>query len=607
MRIISLGTKLTIAFVLLGLLPLVMLGIVAQYYITYTHRQDVAMMETQLLKQQSAEINRFLEDTAGLFDVHVGYTQFLSISAADQESLLEDLLTENKNIIEASLIDASGKETFKLSQVQDASGINKQDVSRLPYFQRAKTGKLYFGPLQYTESGTLMTIAGPVTNKSGEVVMVISGIINLDPLVRTISRAGLGQTNYVYVIDASGTIFASANPSLQGKNIGDWQWTKGLLAGQQHDGLLGDDQRPGVLGETVLAAGLPLNNFKWALVAEWPKADAFQIVKDIQYQVLLFSTIAILLAAFLGWLAGRRILSPLRILQAGATRIGQGHFEYKIDIPTHDELEELGLVFNRMGDDLKRLQELKAIEIREKALAESLRKEQEVSRIKEQLIKNTSHQLRTPMSIARWNFDLLKKTTKIEEEAQLKQDLGAGLEQLGAIIRDLITVSDLGFDYKNALKMPVDLPTVFKQLHDKRLQIITEKHLVWNCTSKANMPVLLGNSLYLISVFENLVDNAVTYTPQNGTIDIDLNADETQAHIRITDTGIGIPDKDKDLLFTQFFRATNAIDMKNVGTGLGLYICKTIITGHGGTISLESTLGKGTTVTVHLPLKPPVA
>jgi signal transduction histidine kinase len=212
--------------------------------------------------------------------------------------------------------------------------------------------------------------------------------------------------------------------------------------------------------------------------------------------------------------------------------------------------------------------------------------------------------LRTPFGIARWNLDLLKKATSFEEEAPFKQDLGIGLEQLGNIIKDLITVSDLGFAYKNALRMPIDLVAIVGQLKAKWAQAIADKHIVWEDKVSGKISQVFGNSLYATAVMENLLDNALTYTKDKGHITVEWSADDKAVHFAVKDDGIGIPDKDKDLLFTQFFRATNAIDMKNVGTGLGLYICKTIVTGHGGSIRLESQIGKGTEVFVDWPINP---
>jgi len=108
-------------------------------------------------------------------------------------------------------------------------------------------------------------------------------------------------------------------------------------------------------------------------------------------------------------------------------------------------------------------------------------------------------------------------------------------------------------------------------------------------------------------VLINLLSNAVKFTPAPGEVEVDAAGDDGLAVIRVRDTGIGIPEHDQKELFTQFYRASNAVARRIPGTGLGLTIVRTIVTGHGGELSLESREGEGTTVTVRLPLHVPAA
>jgi signal transduction histidine kinase len=103
-------------------------------------------------------------------------------------------------------------------------------------------------------------------------------------------------------------------------------------------------------------------------------------------------------------------------------------------------------------------------------------------------------------------------------------------------------------------------------------------------------------------VLVNLLSNAVKFTPDGGHITVTAAATGGSAVITVTDTGIGIPAHDQQELFTRFFRASNAIQQSIPGTGLGLAIVRTIVTNHGGTITLTSREGQGTTFTIHIPL-----
>lgn len=104
-------------------------------------------------------------------------------------------------------------------------------------------------------------------------------------------------------------------------------------------------------------------------------------------------------------------------------------------------------------------------------------------------------------------------------------------------------------------------------------------------------------------VLQNLLENAVKYTPPNGEVIVSVKDNKKELEISVSDNGIGIPDKDKVKLFTKFFRADNVIRMQVEGSGLGLFIVKNIIEKHGGQITCESEEGKGTKFIFTLPLE----
>ncbi|MEK7212374.1 MAG: sensor histidine kinase [Patescibacteria group bacterium] len=599
----SLRTRLAIAYAALGLVPLVLMGLLALRVITITYRQDVATMETQLLRQKAGEIKSFIDNAIGLFEIRLGY-EYASIPAEKELNLLlTGLLEENEFIEEAAFLGASsGEEVARISRTQKISRIQPQNLRELPEFKIAMTGEKYFGPVNYSLDGPLITLAAPVKNSVGQVIMVLTGKINLTSLRNVMASARLGENGYVYLVDKVGTIIASADPDYIYRSVGGSPWIQGLLNGQEHKGLSADDERVGLLGVNSLTAGLNLENLGWGLVAEWPKADAFAVVATIQREVLIFSFVVLIAVILLGWLAGRQILRPLAMLSAGAAKIGSGQFDYKIDITTRDELEALGEVMNRMGEDLKRLEELKAVEIRAEALAESLRKERELSKIKDEFITNTSHQLRTPLTIMNWNLEVLSGEIKDPEHKKLVDDFGTGLSQINAIVHDLLTVSEYGPGFKNKIVEKVDWGEILGKVVSTRDKAIKDKGAIYEQSVAPNLPEIKGNPIAMQTVLENLLDNAITYTSQGGKINVKIEPEAAGIKVSFSDSGIGIPEADKQSIFMQFFRAKNAINMKNVGTGLGLYICKNIVEGHGGKIGFESTEGKGTTVFITVPI-----
>jgi signal transduction histidine kinase len=121
-------------------------------------------------------------------------------------------------------------------------------------------------------------------------------------------------------------------------------------------------------------------------------------------------------------------------------------------------------------------------------------------------------------------------------------------------------------------------------------------------TSVVPGPQLEADAMRIEQVLSNLVTNAIKYTPPGGSVDIEAKPLDDAWQFTVTDTGIGIPAEEQHNLFERFFRASNTKDLRIPGTGLGLVICKFIVEFHGGTIDVESEVGRGTVVTVSIPI-----
>ncbi len=125
--------------------------------------------------------------------------------------------------------------------------------------------------------------------------------------------------------------------------------------------------------------------------------------------------------------------------------------------------------------------------------------------------------------------------------------------------------------------------------------------LSWKRSGKAPTYTVTGDETQLTSMFSNLVENAVKYTPPGGRVEVTGSSDENEVAVRVSDTGIGIPEKYLARIFERFYRIDKARSKETGGTGLGLSIVRHIAENHGGRVNVESTPGEGSTFTVHLP------
>ena len=118
----------------------------------------------------------------------------------------------------------------------------------------------------------------------------------------------------------------------------------------------------------------------------------------------------------------------------------------------------------------------------------------------------------------------------------------------------------------------------------------------------ADVPVVSGEAVRLAQLVDNLVSNAIKFTPAGGEVTIRLLARDGVACLEVSDTGIGVPEAERERLFDRFFRSQSALERQIQGTGLGLYISRAIAEAHGGRIGVQSELGVGTTFVVELPV-----
>lgn len=243
---------------------------------------------------------------------------------------------------------------------------------------------------------------------------------------------------------------------------------------------------------------------------------------------------------------------------------------------------------------------------REAELTKANKRLQEVDGVKSEFVSVAAHQLRTPLTGIKWSYTtLLEKDTgplnKVQEEIVKK-----GLETIDytiSVINDLLNTARLE-EGKTEFNSTVQaIGPVIDEIIKQHQPTIEEKKI------DLDIDVPLSSSFSfkfdrerLSIVFDNILANAVKYTPPGGKISLKSFRREKDVQFKITDTGIGIPKKDIDKIFSKFYRSKNAVGFETSGSGLGLYVAKTIVEKHGGTITLESEENQGTTFTITLPI-----
>lgn len=589
-------------FFVVGLIPLILMGLIGLYIVDKTHRIDVAALEKQLADFKTTEIQKFIGDIVGMFQLRVGYEEYAEIKLSDQQSIADKMLEESPSLTEVSFINILGKETVKSSRGKKPEEIILFDQSTNPKFIAAINGEDYFSQISYTPKGPVINVASPVYNRKNQIIAVLSGEVNLSEIQNRFTETKLGNTGYLYLVDQNGTIIAHSKKLDLGKNIISQTIVSDILNNKERTGLEKNAIYQSQWNERVIGSGYLIPKLNWGIVVEWPLNDAQKVVGLMIAQLAQFSLGTLILIVILASLVALNLIKPISTLKEGAKIIGAGNFDYRIKLRTGDEIEELGHSLNRMAINLKELEELKEIKLRAQYLAESLKKEKELSQLKNQFITVASHQLNTPLSVINWSLESMKEpkaSKKIIQEGISTIDQSR--RDILAMTNDLLTLSEVGFRYQKTKSEINDIKELTKRLIERYKPQINLKKLNINLETKIENTEADIDVWAMEKVIENLLDNAVSYSHDKGNIEIEIGGDNQQLTFKIKDYGIGIPKQDQTSIFKEFFRARNVTAKKNVGTGLGLFIAKNFIEGHKGKIWFESEENKGTTFYFQIP------
>ncbi len=223
----------------------------------------------------------------------------------------------------------------------------------------------------------------------------------------------------------------------------------------------------------------------------------------------------------------------------------------------------------------------------------------QIDRLKSDFLSMAQHQLRTPLSGVKWALEMLKADTTLPLESQslIEASLARVQDSLGIINQMLKTVENDGTP--TLTREGTDLVGLVQAIIAELNFLIIKKGVKINFICPDSLLVNADRN-NIKAALANIIDNAIKYSPK-GKVDVSIVDAPTKATLIVKDTGIGIPADDLPYIFDRMHRAKNAVLLEPDESGVGLSISKKIIELHGGTISLESTINKGTVITVVLP------
>jgi signal transduction histidine kinase len=303
------------------------------------------------------------------------------------------------------------------------------------------------------------------------------------------------------------------------------------------------------------------------------------IIRSVSLAWLIASVFAIAIAAVTGWFISQRVTRPVLVLETATRQMEQGDLAVRVDLQDEPQQEFLSLAhsFNSMAEQV----------------------EQTVSTLRS-FVADAAHELHTPLTALQANLELAHNETDPSEQAHYLLFAQQQGERLEVLVQNLLDLSRIEAAESRSTFMEVDLVQLVREVGEQFASRAEQADRSFTLTLPGEVVPVQGNETQLRQVLSNLLENALKFTPANGSISLDLERHPDHVRLTVSDSGIGIPAEDLPHLFERFHRGRNASEYP--GNGLGLAIVKAIVNTHRGDVAVHTEQGRGTSISVSLPM-----
>jgi signal transduction histidine kinase len=289
---------------------------------------------------------------------------------------------------------------------------------------------------------------------------------------------------------------------------------------------------------------------------------------------LLYAALgAALVALVLGIILARTLTHPLRDLTTAIHAMAKGDLKQHVSVKSRDELGELAAAFNQMSADLDRL-----------------------NQSRRRMTADIAHDLRSPLTVIGGYVESMRDGV-LKPTPDRLDTIHAEVQHLQRLVEDLRTLSQADAGELSLNRVPLAPLALLERMEKSYRQMAAQKKVALEIHADPNLPEISLDPDRMAQVFGNLITNSLRYTPEKGQITLSAGREGERLVFLVQDNGQGIPAESLPFVFERFYRADSSRTDGNE-SGLGLAIARSIVEAHGGTISVESAVGKGTTVRI---------
>jgi signal transduction histidine kinase len=312
-------------------------------------------------------------------------------------------------------------------------------------------------------------------------------------------------------------------------------------------------------------------------------ASSASTISDFRSNIFSIVIIAIIIVSIISfalvYMLTFQQIKPLREMASAAGKFAEGDFSVRVPVTSENEVGQLAMAFNEMAGKL--------------AISENMNRS---------FIANVSHELKTPMTTISGFVDgILDGTISYEEQSKYLKIVSTETKRLARLVRSMLDLSKIDSGEMKLNKHNFNLcETIFDTMLSFEHRI-EEKHIEIRGLEELYPTTVNGDADLVHQVVYNLMDNAVKFTNEGGYIHVEVSVKNKTAHVSIRNSGIGVPSEELPHIFERFYKTDKSRSFDKQGVGLGLYIVKTIVALHGGTIHADSSEGDYCNVTFTLP------
>lgn len=549
--------------------PLLAYGLVSLLSLQRGTRETVIVGNQNVAGRAAEEISRYVSSHAEILKALGADLQDTDLAVWQQDRIVKNYILQFREFREITLFDEAGG-TVATSRVGPTR-------LRVPSGPTLALGTARMTPVQFDEDQLPTTMFAVPLRRLNRPAGWLVGQISLEEMWRMVDRIRIGNNGRAMVVSADGTLMAHGDP--------DEKARVASAQGESSHPLLAPNapawaEYTSRGGRTLLSVAAPIPTLGWTVLVEQPTNEAFATALELQNQLTIAITAALLTMVAIGLFFGRRFIAPIFALKAATQEVAQGRLDARVEIATGDEFQDLGQSFNTMADRLVELQE------------EVKRQERQAmfGRIAAGLVHDLSHPIQNIGNSTRL---LLRDDVDAESRDMFRKTIDRELNTLKRFMDDLRNV----VKPRPIEKFPLDMNASVSEIVES-MRAEGERSGVAVEAQYADGPLMVvGDRFALGRVYRNLITNGIQATAAGGRVTIRTQRAGDLVEVSVADTGTGIPSERLATIFDEF------VTTKRRGLGLGLAICKRIVEQLDGTIAVHSEVGVGTTFVLRFPAR----